>query len=76
MEVEYREFLRHAGKYLVPGEVLVNGKRKSWRLQISIVGEDEPLNVQDMVSRPNVAEYRCGCVKVEGKYLCSKHGRS
>ena len=38
---------------------------------------DSVLNVATKISIPNqkFTEYNCGCKRVEGRFLCPKHGR-
>ena len=85
MEINMREFCLNTTKYL-KGDTIIITKRgvPSFRLvPIDGCGIDVQKSVEykDYVAtkvqipKKNFNEYNCGCEKVNGKYLCPKHGR-
>ena len=100
-KIKKREFIRYASKLLVPGEFIVEGKHKSYKVIIAeVTGLSDKMSLSDkskcslsdkiklpktinskaevkkvLSEHKGIAEYGCGCKRVEGKALCPKHNR-
>ena len=64
--ISKREFLRNTSRYLKVGRYKLEG-RDDIMVEVSDIDTRKPASMSD--------KYGCGCRKVDGKVLCSKHGR-
>ena len=72
--VDYREFVRHSGKYLKPGVYVISGRDVELRVTVEDLSDKKEIEIPGVV-RASVLDgsYSCGCRRGLIKH-CNKHG--
>ena len=85
------EFVKNTSRYLKGGIVIIThrgedclrlepvGYEKEYFNIVAKDGGGKPIQFEVKAKtkqfKPNLINYGCGCERVDGKYLCPKHGR-